>query len=161
MNLRFFQKIGLSMMIGTSLFLGGAPVQAAGSEETIKAALLFNIMKFVKWPSSGSLKVCAVGSSGMASALEQKLKGQNINGQSVSFAVTSAASAAACQVAIFEGGSVPGNFKSLPVLTVGNGGIVSFSVAVGKVQFSLDQTTAKKNNLGISAQLLKLAKSVY
>lgn len=147
-------------MIGVSLFFSGAPVQAAGSEETIKAALLFNIMKFVKWPSSGGIKVCAVGSSGMGSALEQKLKGQNINGRPVSFSVTNAGSATACQVAIFDGGSVPGNFKSLPVLTVGNGGIVSFSVAGGKVQFSLDQTTAKKNNLGLSAQLLKLAKSV-
>ncbi|PIQ27917.1 hypothetical protein COW36_08880 [bacterium (Candidatus Blackallbacteria) CG17_big_fil_post_rev_8_21_14_2_50_48_46] len=153
-------KMIAALMILVGSMSLGASVLAAGSEDAIKAALLFNIMKFVKWPSSGALKVCAIGASGMTGALEQKLKGQKINGQAVSFTVTSAGSATACQVAIFEGGAVPGNFKSLPILTVGNGGIVSFSVAGGKVQFSLDQTTAKKNNLGISAQLLKLAKSV-
>ncbi|MBT9547949.1 MAG: DUF4154 domain-containing protein [Candidatus Sericytochromatia bacterium] len=39
------------------------------SKPAVKAALLFNIMKFVKWPSANSIKVCAVSNGAMASAL--------------------------------------------------------------------------------------------
>src|SRR6185436_10019657 len=49
----------------------------------VKAALLYNFAKFAEWPglpSSAPIAFCVVGDDGIASALLETVRGQNING---------------------------------------------------------------------------------
>ena len=147
------------------------------SEYQVKAAFLYNFAKFVKWPesalpeSSTSFTVCVLGDHGSAPAIEETIGDKTLRDKRIIVKrVASAEAARSCQI-LFASGSdgsdpakIAGALAGASVLTVGEvehfaerGGIVNFKTEDNKVRFEINSDGAKRANLDVSSQLLKLA----
>jgi uncharacterized protein (UPF0548 family) len=153
----------------------------APSEYQVKAAFLFNFVKFVEWPAGvgggdpGSLRVCVIGEDPFGNALPGVMKGKSFQGRPFEVHhVSSGQEARSCQV-LFVSSSEQRNVRSLlrslqgaSVLTVGDtpddarqGCIIGFLLEDNRVRFEINVKAADLANLKISAKLLSLAKVVW
>lgn len=151
---------------------------AAPGEYQVKAAFVYNFIKFVEWPSpelraTDTLRVCLLGDVAAAPFLE--LDGQEAMGRRLSVAtVASSREARSCQV-LFVAGSHTGRLvevlaelRSTPVLTVGDtdgyakrGIMINMYLENKRVRFEINAEAARAAGLRISAKLLKLAGTVH
>jgi len=169
----------LSVIICLALL--SSPVEsradAGVSEEyQIKAAYLYNLIKFIQWPVDQAnllvTKICVVGSNPFLTQLEN-LTSRTANGRPIEILYKPAMKRIEDCNILF----IPKNFsdsKKLlhyitekPILTVGEkpsfleqGGIVSLVVASNKVQLHINQSRAKSVGFEISGNLLEVAKIV-
>jgi hypothetical protein len=152
------------------------PAPGAVPEYELKAAIIYKIGKFVRWPDPpdqghGTLKVCVVGRDEFGGSIDD-LAGQRIHDQVIEvqrFAAY-APDTLQCQIA-FISRSEEANASALvayigraPVLTISDidgfaalGGIVGFVTHDSKVTFQINPVAGRRAGLEISAQLLQLA----
>ena len=142
----------------------------------VKAAFLYNFMKFVDWPQNKTSNnapyvVGVLGKDPFGSVLDDTMRGKTVNGHPVIVRRVDERSAPECHV-LFISGSERRRFKQIckqlqtsPVLTVGEtegfseaGGIVTFIVEQNKVRFRINIESARKAGLKIHSTLLNLAK---
>jgi hypothetical protein len=152
-------------------------------EYQLKAAFLYNVMKFVQWPSDSSgdpkapLVFCVVGEDPFRGNLDRAVAGRSIQGHALSISRFGGASQPselkACSM-LFISTSARGRVAELrdglvdaPVLTVAewegfsaSGGILELTIIDNKLAFSVNQKAAESRRLKISSQLLKLAREV-
>lgn len=167
----------LGFTLGPDLF--GADLGPT-KEPQIKAAFVFNFAKFVEWPAArfsttnSAVIIGVLSDSAVAKALEEVIRGRTINGRSLAIRVVNSADEATnVHVLVCTAADDPSVSQILPVLaqrgvlTVGdsepfarNGGMIQFLTEGDKVRFAVNVESAEKGGLRISAQLLKLAKSV-
>lgn len=145
-------------------------------EYLVKAAFLYNFMKFVEWPKTAfkgdnaPIRVYVFGASPFGPALDS-VQGKKVGARTVRITVGEDLSAAeTCQM-LFIARSSPVPFRNIldrvkdkPVLTVADtegfceaGGGIKFLIAGNKVRFEINQSAAKRAGLKVSSQLLKLA----
>jgi hypothetical protein len=160
-----------------------APARA-GSPATdvrmVKADMLYNIAKFVRWPESsfdhtqGQLIFTILGEDPLAEALASTLSTRSVNGHPVFVRlVRRVADTAGSQVVYIAASQAARTPEVLhlvqgsPALTVADsvgfvdrGGMVDFSDATDHVQFEINQARAERAGLKISAKLLALARVV-
>jgi hypothetical protein len=158
------------------------PASAQGpSEYEVKAAFLFNFVKFVEWPAGAagtdpeSLRVCVIGEDPFGDALPGVMKGKSFQGRAFEVHhVSRGQKVRSCQV-LFISSSEQRNVRSLlrslqgaSVLTVGDsagdakqGCVIGFRLEDNRVRFEINMKAAKLANLKISAKLLSLAKVVW
>ena len=146
--------------------------QDTSLEYRVKAAYLYNFVKFVEWPASaaaGPLTICVTGRNPFGPALADTVRGESVDGRplavravtepdaqcQVLFVPRDTAAAAALQAA-----------RGMPVLTVGEapgflsqGGVINFVIEGGKVRFDINQDAAMRAELKISSRLLRLART--
>ena len=149
-------------------------------EYLVKAAFIYNFVKFVDWPDGraiakqSNINICVLGSSPMSEAgsIFQKASTPQLTLSLVDEASTASA-AAHCHV-VFIGSSEAGNLserlaglKSHPVLTVSDvdgfaesGGMIGFVVADNKIKVVVNTKAAASAGLRIDAQLLEIALKV-
>ena len=143
-------------------------------EYEIKAAYLYNFIKYVDWPSYGdTITIGVLGGNPFGTALAP-LNGKIVKGRRLLIKeVDSLRDAQKCQI-IFVSSSEKSrlqeifeNLKSARVLTVGetqgfasSGGIINFVEENNKVRFEINADAARRTGLNISSELLKLAKLV-
>jgi YfiR/HmsC-like len=143
-------------------------------EYEIKAAYLYNFIKYVDWPSSGdTITIGVLGGNPFGTALAP-LNGKIVKGRRLLIKeVDSLRDAQKCQI-IFVSSSekerlqeIFENLKNARVLTVGetqgfanSGGIINFVEENNKVHFEINADAARRTGLNISSELLKLAKLV-
>jgi YfiR/HmsC-like len=132
------------------------------NEDQVKAAFLYNFLKFVDWPPAPADRAWVIGVAGsnaFAATLEDTVREKSVNGRRVIVKrLASLADAHDCQIA-FQVGPAPAPIPALPgVLTVGPGGILDFYIDDSQVRFEIRLEAAKAAGLHISAQLLKLAR---
>src|SRR5438094_3410368 len=143
-------------------------------EYEIKAAYLYNFIKYVDWPSYGdTITIGVLGGNPFGTALAP-LDGKIVKGRRLLIKeVDSLRDAQKCQI-IFVSSSEKSrlqeifeNLKSARVLTVGetqgfasSGGIINFVEENNKVRFEINTDAAHRTGLNISSELLKLAKLV-
>jgi hypothetical protein len=161
-----------------------APPTRAGAPDSdpraVKADMLYNFAKFVKWPDScfhhtqGQLVFTILGEDALAEALASTLSTRSVNGHPVFVRmVRRAADTAGSQVvyiATSEASRTPEVLRVVqgsPSLTVADtagfverGGMVDFSGVSDRVQFEVNQGRAERAGLKISAKLLALARVV-
>lgn len=146
----------------------------------MKAAIIFKIAKFVTWPESvfsandEPLSVCVASDSPMAEAMSA-LQGRSVQGHPIAIRKLDQLDSIAtdCQILyVHEDGAKPAravlrNVSQAPVLTVGDGdafaergGIVALSIERNRVRFSINLKASENVGLGISAQLLQVARIV-
>ncbi len=149
---------------------------AGVSEYDLKAALVYKISKFVRWPATdkppaGAFRVCVAGRDYFGPAIDA-LKGQVLQGQPLEIVRPGVGeiATAGCQV-VFVSRSESGNFAALlqpiagkAVLTMSDiegfashGGIVEFETRNKKLVFRINPDNGRRAGLEISAQLLQLA----
>ncbi|HTI69696.1 MAG TPA: YfiR family protein [Candidatus Limnocylindria bacterium] len=147
----------------------------AQSEDTVKAAFLFNFAKLVEWPANAfqdgnaPIVVAFVGGESLADTFEQNVKGKNANGREFSIKkLTASAGAEGAQIVVIADGAqataVTSAAKGKPVLTVASAdgveGAIRFVKDGPKMGFDLDLDVAKASALKIDPKLQKVAKSV-
>lgn len=174
----------LSALIDLADGVGSA--QKAPSEYEIKAAFLYNFIKFVEWPSSAfaakdsPIIIGLLGnnpfldSASSANYLEQAIAGKSIEARKVIIRpLERTGNLKDCQL-LFVSASEKNYLKEIldglrgsHVLTVSEtenfceqGGMINFIKQAGKVRFEINPATAEQGHLKISSRLLNVAKIV-
>jgi len=180
-NLRGWRWLGLTL----ACFLGwpatrcGAQI-ATQHEYELKAGCLYNIIKYVEWPSDAlssqpsDIQIGLLGTIQFADVLEQVLNGKTIQGHKlVVKRISGSQEAANCQV-LFIGRSekerlaeIISEVKNRPVLTVGEvegfaemGGMVNLVSDSNRIMLEINHKVARDARLRLSSQMLKVAKLV-
>jgi hypothetical protein len=140
-------------------------------EYQVKAAYLYNFVKFIEWPAAarqGPLTICIAESNPFGKALDDLLRGESIDGRAITARVVSSPQAD-CHVVFVPQGVAAGEYlravRNSPVLTVGEaadfvaqGGIINFVRDAGMIRFEIDPAAARRVGLQISSRLLRLAR---
>jgi hypothetical protein len=154
--------------------------QQAASEYEVKAAYLFNFLKFVEWPAdmspspSGKWVIGVVGVSPFGDELAQVVSGKVVQGHELQVKNFQAAEdVRTCHILFIsdsERKRIPAILTALSsssVLTVGDmdnftraGGMIQFVMEDGRVRFVIDVGAASRARLKISSKLLSLARDV-
>ncbi len=167
------------VLLGVAYISFQAPYQASAQslssrEYEIKAAYLYNFIKYVDWPSYGdTITIGVLGSDPFGPALAP-LNGKTVKGRRLVIKhLDSVRDAQQCQI-IFVSSSekqrlqeIFESLRSARVLTVGEtqgfadgGGIINFIEENNKVRFEINAEAARRTGLNISSELLKLARLV-
>lgn len=169
----------LALLPSLAVFSGGAGAQEAYREYDVKAAFLYNFVKFVEWPASAfrdersPITLCVYGTDPFGHSLDDVVRGETVGGRGLVVERPSHPGAAeGCHV-LFLGAAereraaeVLAAVGSRPVLTVGDfdgflraGGVINFVLDDGRVRFLINPDAAARGRLTISSKLLRLAKS--
>jgi hypothetical protein len=162
--------------LGVALSAGVA--SAATPEAEVKAAYLYKLASFVRWPPTpqppATFRLCVAGRSDIAAVLRGLTRGQQIDGRPLTVEVigtAQAARASGCQVLYLGRGTdtarkLIGATDGAPVLTVGDrdagsaGGVIDFVLKDQKVRLAANVKRAKARRLDLSAKLLDVAVEV-
>lgn len=163
------------------LFFGFSPMalaqQRQAPEAELKASILVNMLLFVDWPARtrpgpARLSFCYLSDSPVAVALEA-LDGRPVRGRSLNVQRVGPERIGECD-ALYLGereqallarlgpmlGSAPvlifSDSSSVPV----SGVMVNLDVVAGRVIFDVDLRSVRRSGLGLSSQVLRLARSV-
>ena len=157
-------------------------------EYKVKAAFLYNFIKFIDWPSQklsdeDAIRIGIIGSNPFGKAFEpvkdKQIKNKKIgiklfdSLEQTKLTVEQITDIRKCHV-LFVCRSEVKHFKEIlnltkgyNILTVGDtdgfiesGGIINFLIEDQKVRFEINNYTAKQAKLNIRSQLLRLAKKV-
>lgn len=180
---RIFEIIGIFLLVLSFTILMIQPIKPAYAdvplEYRVKAAFLFNFTKFVKWPekafdnATSPIKICVLGESPLKESLYEI---ENKKAGSRTLVISKAKSVDDindCHVLFISNDSVKEFFSSIEriqkknILTIGDkeglarkGCVINFMMVNNKVRFEINTSSAKKAELKISSQLLKIAKIV-
>ena len=165
--------------VAALLLLVPCPVRSQETVHDIKAEMLFNIARFVEWPSQrprarGQLTFTILGEDDLAAVLANVLSTKTINGRDVFVRfvrrVEDVKDSQVLFIASSEEKRIPEVLEALrchSVLTVADvagfaalGGMVDFVQQDDKVRFEINLGSAERARLKISAKLLALAKIV-
>lgn len=142
--------------------------QTASLEYQVKAAYLFNFLKFVEFPpATGPINICVAGHNPFGTSLEETIRDEQIQGRPVTTRVILEPEPN-CQVVFIPQSAATAVYlraaRGTPTLTVGEspqfimqGGIVNFVRQGNNIRFEIDPAAADQAKLRISSRLLQLA----
>jgi hypothetical protein len=144
------------------------------SEIQVKAAFLYNFLKFVDWPATrneGPIELCVLGKDPFGGALEREVEGKTVNGRRLVIRnIVEVSAGRSCHVLFLsapEAGRISEIIKAIRgwnILTVSEidrfcerGGIITFLMEGQRVRFQINPKMAASAGLKISSKLLQLA----
>jgi hypothetical protein len=146
---------------------------ASRLEYQVKAAFLFNFLKFIEWPvgaADAPWVIGVLGHDSFGEVLDNTVRGKIVNGRSIQVRRFSRLgdvknchilfighadfdrSGAPVQPGLLTVGEAPGFLKS--------GGIINFYIEDNRVHFEIRAAAAHATGLRMSAQLLKLGRTL-
>lgn len=154
--------------------------ERAVNEYQLKAAFLFNFTKFVEWPANTAeqpkspFQIGVAGDEQFARQLEEVLRSESVRGHPILVKILKPGDDCTNYQMLFISRKADGNMevflKSVtnhPVLTIGEtagsatrGAMVNLLVVSGSIKMEINLAVARRGNLEISSNLLKLAKIV-
>jgi hypothetical protein len=154
------------------------PAGAQELEYPLKAAFLFNFVKFVEWPDEAfagvrsPIAICVYGSDPFGDTLDNVVRGETVGERGLIVQrPESLGDLRDCHVLFVsrsERSRLPevlSRVQGAPVLTVGDtdgflkaGGVINFVLEDNKVRFQINPEAAERSRLKISSKLLRLAK---
>lgn len=166
----------LTLMGGVS----GIEAQAQADEYQVKAAFLFNFVKFVEWPPEAfsddntSFVIGVIGDDPFGGALDQSVSGKSVNGRQLSVRrLKWGEDLRGCHILFISSSErkrlaqIISSLRGASVLTVSDidqfnqqGGIINFILVASRVRFEINADVAEQGRLKISSKLLTLAKTV-
>ena len=173
------RRVILLVSMGACVLVGAPPptlAEGPSREPEIKAAFLYNFIKFVDWPTeflpdtSDTITICVLRTDTFGDALES-LRGKTVKGRRLAIRrIEPGRAVDSCHV-LFVGSSeeqrlsqVMQSVQRSSVLTVGetneflhSGGIINFVIERNKVHFEINLNSAERARLKLSSQLLGLA----
>lgn len=166
-------------MLYALIALGLRPgyAQKALDEPRLKGGFLLRFAQFVEWPPEvtrpyPTINLCLTGAAPQRSFLEELVVGETIDGKPLRVMEATPASIDQCHVAFLAGEDAArrrllGRIARRPILTVSDapefldeGGIVVMRVVDSRVRFDVDAGAARRANLRLHTQLLRLASNV-
>lgn len=160
----------LALLLATSASFTAARAATIDSgPNNLRAAIVYNIVRFVEFPvSDNNLEMCVVRSADGASQM-LALRGQRVGTRSIAVRLVDSASAEGCNVFYLGDASAAETARARGhgVLVVGetpsfitSGGTVGL-VRMGKqIRFEINARNARNAGLTISSKLLRLAARV-
>lgn len=162
--------------------LAAAPGPAGAQqalEHDVKAAFLYNFIRFIEWPGEvpregEPFRLCVVADRTMKRAIQQTVEGESVRGRPLIVAQPQQPQdAQQCQI-LFVGRSehqrasrLLAAVRDLPVLTVGEsarfveqGGVIEFVLQENRVRFDVSLPGAQRSNLKLSSNLLRVAREI-
>ena len=154
--------------VSTAVVLAGQDISL---EYRVKAAYLYNFIKYVEWPEQqgGTILICiAGGQNPFGTVLDGLIKNERIHGVSLATRTILEFDPECDVIFAPKTSNIPHYLRGaagMPILTVGEtprfieqGGIVNFTVEDGPVRFEISPTAAERVKLRISSRLLQLAR---
>ena len=173
---RALGRRGMRFALAALLVACATSAPAATPEAEVKAAYLYKLASFVRWPDAdgagGAFRICIAGRHDIASVLGQLIRGQQVAGRPIAIEQLTASQAdlaKGCQVLFLGRGSensLLAATRGLPVLTVGDlnngsrGGVIDFLLRDGRVRLAIDRGAADGQHLELSSKLLDIAVTV-
>ena len=153
---------------------------AVVTESDLKAAFLYNAVKFIDWPgetfdhAESPIAVGIFGEEEFVATLRTLLHGKKAHGRNFTVRkVANAQEARECQILFFSSSetrrlqNIGDQIRRLPILTIGEsnefldeGGILNIFFEDKQLRFEVNSAAAEGAKLSISSQLMKLAKKV-
>jgi uncharacterized protein DUF4154 len=169
-----------ALLFALVTFGDAAFAQAPANEAQVKAAFVYNFLKFVDWPADvfvgpgDSLIVGIVGSGATADAAASFLDGKPVNGRAVAIRRFKDDGPRPGVHALFIGNAetmharhILDDVANAAVLSIGEstdfaaeGGVIGLLVEAQKVRFEINTDAAATAGLKISSKLLALARIV-
>jgi hypothetical protein len=168
-------RIVVLLLTAASLTAGESNVI---DEYRVKAAFLYNFVKFVEWPAdaftspSDPIRICVLGNP-FGARLDETVNGKQVDQRNLQAReIFNIAEASGCHILFVAGGKkrvadMLGSIKEKPILTVGEipsfgaeGGIIAFRVEKDRIRFEINVRAADRARLRISSKLLSLAEIV-
>ena len=169
----------IALALGLALFPAGDLLAEGPQEYQVKAAMVFNMAKYVEWPAesfaanSAPLVACTIGRGPFVVALEA-YQGKMALGHPLALRRLAVGDEAAeCHVLVVSGidkrhlAGVLDQARKQPILSVSDlpdfaqsGGMIGLFQQEGKIRFEINVKAAEQSRVKISSQLLKLAKIV-
>lgn len=154
------------------LLISLQPAWGQSREYKLKAAFIYNFIKFVEWPSdSGTIKVGVFGKNPFQGELK-KLETKKVGSRAIKVAAVSSLSEAKGYQVVFVSDSAQAKqlvkaVEGSPVLTVSDlpnfskdGGGIGLVSSKNRIRFSINTTSLKKASLRASSKLLGLAAKI-
>jgi hypothetical protein len=168
-------SLALAMALIAAPGMGADRSTNVVTDVAVKAAFLYNFAKFTEWPalpSGAPIVLCVVGDEGIAVALVETVRDQNINGHLLEVRrAQDSATWRNCHLLFIpdaeaqRSASGLGEIKTLPVLTVSDAksfsqanGIIELYVDSGRMRFAINIEAAERSGLRLSSRLLGLAR---
>lgn len=161
-------------VVGTTII-----AQAATSEDSLKAAFLYNFAKYVEWPTdafpTGTLRICLYTDAHFSHTIDEIIEGESIGGRPVTRLLMPAIPDVPrqCNVLFVNAKERPrieallASVRGSSVLTVGegsdfirDGGMFAFIKEQDRVRFDINTMEAERAGLTVSSRLLRLARHV-
>lgn len=169
-------KLKRLLLLLCTLLTSAGPAVAAETptEQEVRAALLFNFLKFTEWPAAAAgdpaIRICvATGDPAQFAAIEA-LRHHRMRNKPVT--VVRIGRQADCDVLYVDSQPrwkemIAGKHVAGHVLTIGahagfvaDGGMIEISMQEGSPRFDINQAAAKRADLRFYPQLLRLARRV-
>ena len=164
----------------TLLAVAPGQARAEASEAELKAAFVFNFVKYVDWPtevmntSGGALTLCLVGGRDELFAELAEMEGKTVKGRGLRVrSADRGDDLKSCHILVLSESeaeyfdTILRRLDGVPVLTVNGsgrfldaGGIIGMLKENNKVRFDINLGAARRNKLALSSNLLKLARTV-
>ena len=164
--------------IAVLLLIQGVTFAQDVTGPSLKAAYIYNFVKFTEWPAGapagGPFVMCVVGDTSVGDALERVVVGRVLGGGRaiVVSRLAPEAPKRPCHVVYVSGvaasqaGQQITGLRDSPVLTLSDvdgfmevGGIAQFFFEHGRLRFRIHLESAKRAGLQISSRLLALAET--
>jgi hypothetical protein len=167
------RRLASAVVLALAVLPAAMAAQAVSEENRVKAAYLYNFLKYVEWPpgaTAGPLVICVAGRNPFGTTLADLVRGETINGRRIEARIILEPETGCHLLFVPEGAAMRAYLRGasdLPVLTVGEspafveeGGIAYFYLDRGNVRFAINPAAAQRARLHISARLLQLARLV-
>ena len=166
--------VACGLLAVTLLTPGTTGAQDLTSSE-LKAAFIYNFIKFTEWPvappAADPFVICVIGDAAVGEAVEALTKGRDVDGRPIVARVTSARPTPACRVLYVSGATLDDVSRAIaglqdsPVLTISDvagftqaGGIAQFLFERGQLRFSIKAEAVQRSGLKMSSKLLILGR---
>ena len=165
----------LALLAAICLAWPGERATAATPEAQVKAAYLYKLASFVRWPPTamrqGPFRMCVAGRDDVAGLLAELARGERVEGLPIEVRrLRSGQGPAARDCHILFLGRGPATARNLldatagsPVLTVADrdggtrGGVIDFLLRDGRVRLAVARDHAAMQQLELSSKLLDIA----
>ena len=139
----------------------------------LKAAYIYNFVKFTEWPevlpATDPLVICVIGDRAVGDALERVVEGRAISGRRVVARAGASPPTSVCGVlyvsaaTVNEAARAIAGLQDSPILTISDvvgftdtGGMAQFFFEQGHLRFTIKVEAVKRSGLKMSSKLLTL-----
>lgn len=171
---RPLRGLALGLLLPLAVFAAAtAQAQTSPTESEVKAAFVYNFLRFAEWPATVSprdtITVCVSGGEALTAALST-IEGRQVHGKPIVLKRNARPDdVSACHALVTTDGDVLRSAellratRNLPVLTIGDaagfaaaGGCIELVIADKRVQFEVNVDAVNRAGLRLSSQLLRL-----
>jgi hypothetical protein len=173
---RIMRSVGAALLVAAAFAAPpAAGVEDAGRADQIKAAYLFNFLKFIEWPAGAldeTIEICFAGAPGVHKSLQSAAGEKRIGARRVAVRALAPGERPGRCAVVYLGEDADmaqpllesARSSSLTVSDVANftrhGGAIQLFTEENRLRFVINVENARRAGLRVSSNLLKLASNV-